>query len=101
MKRQNVGAGLVVMLTFGVWASALRAVVLMVLWRWFLVPLGAPPIGIATAWGLGLIAMLLLPTPDPADEPDALEYAVRLIAASVTGSVIALATGWIVQAVAS
>lgn len=49
----------------------LGGAVFALLWTWLVVPLGAPPVGIAQAIGLVLVLMLFKqPQQTPASEPD-------------------------------
>lgn len=41
--------------------GAVRAFAITYLWKWFVVPLGLPPIGIAHAYGLSLCLMVMTP----------------------------------------
>lgn len=56
----TIGAVALIGLLAGVLAT-LQGFVLVHLWAWFLVPLGLPPIGIAHAIGIALIAGMLAP----------------------------------------
>jgi hypothetical protein len=49
---------------FGVLLALLRGYVLSHLWGWFLVPLGAPPIGMVCAIGISIILSFLVVQPD-------------------------------------
>lgn len=55
-----MGAILGVLFFVGIFTGAicLNAMVLVVLWKWFLIPLGLPSINLATAVGLGAIVSL-------------------------------------------
>jgi len=46
-------------LAFGTVVTILRALVLVQLWGWFIVPLGAPSVGMVMAMGIALVASLL------------------------------------------
>lgn len=47
------------LILLGIPVSIYRAWVLMTLWGWFVVPLGAPSIGMAWAYGLGNVYLVL------------------------------------------
>jgi hypothetical protein len=80
--------GMIVLLTL------YGALVLWVLWGWFIVPLGAPQIGIAWAIGIALVANLLAPTPAPAaSEKDAKQH----VTTSLLKPAVALAIGWVAK----
>lgn len=69
--------------------------VVSVLWGWFIVPLGAPPVGIAHALGLMLMASLpLLGLAKAKDEDDALFTIIK----SWVISLLALGCGWLYHA---
>lgn len=53
------GIGVILGITF---VFILRGFVLSILWAWFLVPLGVPPIGIAGAIGVTLMIDMFIPT---------------------------------------
>lgn len=55
------------------------ALVLQVLWGWFLVPAGAPPLNFATAVGVVLIVALLAPRPGVADDDDGPWFAMLVL----------------------
>jgi hypothetical protein len=66
---------------------------LWVLWGWFMVPLGLPPIGIAWAIGLSTIFAMVAPTPAPAPEGKAKNHLVAIIAKPA----LALVSGFVVK----
>ena len=68
-----------------------RAFVLSVLWGWFLVPMGAPAIGVALAYGLLLVVEVAKPArPDPDNVAETLVFSALLNA-------LVLATGYLVH----
>jgi hypothetical protein len=44
-------------------ASLINGVVVMLLWRWYVVPFGLPALSLAWAIGVGLVALALSPMP--------------------------------------
>lgn len=65
------------------------------LWRWFLVPLGVPPVGVAHAIGLAALASLLVRGGSSSfDADDALERTVALFLVSVVLPAFFLCVGW-------
>ena len=79
----------VVMLVIGV----LNAFVVSSLWGWFVVPLGMPSIGIAHAWGLGILVGMFQFPPQKLDDDEAWW---RPIVQAVTRSLVALGVGLVV-----
>lgn len=65
-------------LPFSVVLFFLHGVALSVLWGWFLVPFGLPPIGLAWAVGLGCVSGMLVPTPPPVSKDDAFNHQVSI-----------------------
>jgi hypothetical protein len=61
----EVAAGCVAGIALSIPLGIYRAWVLMLLWGWYVVPLGAPDIGMAHAYGLSLIALLCTMTREP------------------------------------
>ncbi len=81
----------------GVGVAIFSGFVLSVLWAWFLVPLGAPEIGIATAIGLSMIVSLVTgkyakALSDNEELSDTAKTVCQYLA-----PVVALAIGWVVQ----
>lgn len=74
----------------------LDGLVLQVLWGWFLVPLGLPPIGVAMAIGLGAIATFMFPSSIPRTEKgQELEQFVDTLVNWVLKLVLVLAIAWV------
>lgn len=67
--------------------------VLYILWGWFVVPLGVPPIGIAWAIGISAVSALLVPTPPSPTEDQRTEHLAGVLAKPL----IALAIGWVAK----
>ena len=81
---------------------ALRAWTLSVLWAWFAVPLGCPPIGVAHAAGLvGVLGFLFFnpvrPTKDKPDGIGAVAWVALMLGAHVGVAALALSVGWVLQ----
>lgn len=53
--------------------------VLVVLWAWFMTPLGLPQIGFAWALGLMCVAEMFTSTPPPVPEEHSLQHIVNLL----------------------
>jgi hypothetical protein len=73
----------------------LHAFAVWVLWGWFLVPLGVPPIGIA--WAIGLVSLASLfqympPTPAPPVPAEQEKW--TKLAGDCARAPVALAIGW-------
>lgn len=77
--------------------SIYRAWVFSVLWRWFVVPLGAPSIGVAVTFGLLVMVGLLHPTDYEPPRPPVTQMVLTSLLVSSTG----LAFGWVALQVAS
>jgi dolichyl-phosphate-mannose--protein O-mannosyl transferase len=79
-------------------ATLWRAWVLTVLWVWFLVPLGAPAITIATAIGISLVAGMFtthLQTKSDS-EKDVSALVGKALGHAIGGPAIVLFIGWVV-----
>jgi hypothetical protein len=70
---------------------AANAVLVEWCWRWFLVPLGVPPIGLAHAAGIGILATLLTGSLGPQDK--------RSLKDQVTNAIFVAAMRWVIFAV--
>jgi hypothetical protein len=95
-------AGCLGTLILGVGAEVAGALlngwVLSVLWGWFLVPLGIPPILILHAIGVGVtISLLTSHGPKGKDERTSTEKMREAIAFMFMTPLVALAMGWIVH----
>ncbi len=75
--------------------TILRGLVLSTLWRWFLVPLGAPAIGIAAAIGISVIVAMLTANPHAATNEKT--TALQKTWLSILLPLVSLLSGWIVQ----
>lgn len=74
--------------------ALLDGVVLLALWRWFAVPLGAPNVGLAHAIGLG--ALISLATHQTIlNDLDDYDRNVQLVGDAISAPLTALAIGWI------
>lgn len=65
----------------------LNALALSILWGWFAVPLGLPPIGVAMAVGLSTIVWLMTSSHKSEDELPFITYILKLV--------LLLEIGWI------
>lgn len=78
----------------------LRGWVLSTLWAWFLVPIGAPAIGIATALGIsviiGLFTMHLNHETVKVSNKSLPELFANIISKSIGSPLISLLVGWII-----
>ena len=72
--------------------ALIHAVVVRTLWSWFAVPLGAPDIGYAHAYGLALLISLLTYQPDSADGGNS---ALTVTIAALVRSAVTLAFAWV------
>jgi len=72
---------------------AWKAFALAVLWQWFFIPLGAPPIGMPVMAGILLFLNLIRPVPDAAPEKTKASAAARF-SVKALGPAIFLAFGW-------
>jgi hypothetical protein len=89
-----LGVLLIVGCLFGM--CVLDGVVLQVMWGWFIVPFGLPPISIAMAIGLGAIVNLMSNTHVPKiQDGDEIEEFVGRIVNWLIKLVLMLAIGWI------
>lgn len=70
-----------------------RGYVLSVLWRWFVVPLGVPTLGVAHAVGIAT-TVYLLRKGSKREEIDR-EYIIRATATSIVAPATALLIGWL------
>lgn len=77
-------------------ASIWRGFVLSILWGWFAVPLGLPPIGIAWAIGVATVVGMLAGSysEDKEDKDDGWKKVIVLFVAPL----IALGVGWVAHA---
>lgn len=83
-------------------AALLRGWVLSLLWAWFVVPLGVPPITYLHAVGISLLASLLTHKNSPADDAalekkNAHEKIVEGIATMLVGPLFVLLLGWLIH----
>ncbi len=74
----------------------LHAYALSMLWLWFIVPLGAPVLGLVPALGVQLVVNAMLQRPPPKVDPENPELAQKAIAVLVVPLAL-LAFGWIVK----
>lgn len=90
-----VSAGLVLIAGAVFLAAVCNGFALWLLWGWFMVPLGIPPIGIAWAVGLSTVATMLLPSPSRA-KSDGGEWYIPLL--ELLGKpALALLVGWVAK----
>lgn len=75
--------------------AVLRGLVLSTLWRWFLVPLGAPAIGITGAIGISVIVAMLTVNPHAATNEKT--TSLQKTTLSVLMPLVSLLAGWITQ----
>ncbi len=97
-------AALLSLIALNVPLGLLRGWVLSVLWRWFLVPLGLPGLGVAQAWGIAtIIAMLVFQggRSDEDTEESPFLRIVNVVIKSVLLSFLSLLIGYIAHASAS
>lgn len=83
-------AGALGLIAIAVGLALFNAVVLQVMWGWFVVPMGAPAIGLAHAYGLTLLLTLFRRFPDKSED---LSWVTKRIVANL----FALLLGWIAQ----
>lgn len=74
-----------------------KGYVLSVLWGWFVVPLGAPPVTIPVAIGVSLVVSLLTKSVRPTDIDGELQLGKQAYIAAA-GPALMLFVGWIVKA---
>ncbi len=92
-------------LILGIAVGLLRAWAAIVMWGWYVVPLGAPRIGVAVAWGLGFLVGVLniQPPAKPLQQLGGGDGEVaKVMAPFITSIFIILAylgAGWVIQAV--
>lgn len=83
-------------------AGLTHAVVASVLWRWFVVPLGAPTIGVAHVYGLLCIVWLLrAPRTSNPSEPATWERLWPLVFTALSTPLVELGCGWLALQVMS
>jgi len=93
-----MGAIIGVLLAIGVVVgmALLDGLVLSVMWGWFLVPLGLPPIGLAMAIGIGAIVSLVTSTHvHKSRKGEEIDELVESLINAVLKLVILLVVGWI------
>lgn len=90
----NVFAGVVIVPLVLAATSIWRGFVLSILWGWFLVPLGMPPLTVAYAIGVSLIVGFLTVRHSKEDEQP--EYGKAMLRVTLVPA-FALAFGWIVS----
>jgi hypothetical protein len=74
-------------------AALLEGWVLSVMWRWFIVPLGAPVISIPAAIGIALLAGMLT---HQTRNPDEVEWE-HLLSSALIAPPFILLVGWVVK----
>lgn len=72
----------------------IRGWVVSVLWGWFMVPLGARPIGLAWAYGLCILGVILSGATGTAKEPSDAKPMIQGIAYALV-PLILLGLGWV------
>jgi hypothetical protein len=88
------------LIPYAILLTILRGWTISVVWGWFIVPMGAPSIGIAQAIGLSCFASIFtigLKT-DVADQGDEVERVVTAILNAVVSYALILGTAYIVKA---
>jgi hypothetical protein len=76
------------------WTVLFNGAVLVMLWRWFITPFGAPPLGLAHAIGIAMTVHYLTRTTDLAEIEEEHRWWARP-ASSVLAGLIALGIGWL------
>lgn len=74
-------------------AAVIEGFVLTVLWRWFMVPLGAPLLTIPTAIGIALIVGMLTHQHSKQDD----DAWIHKLVGGLTGPPLILCVGWVVK----
>jgi hypothetical protein len=94
-------AALIAVLSFAVYmvfASILRGWVLSILWSWFVVPMGAPVVGITHAIGISMVvSFLTYQHIDNDSDKSGIETTIALCLSGLIQSVLALGLGWVVH----
>lgn len=85
----------------GIPTDALRAFVAVQLWGWFVTPLGVPPLGFFQAWGLVVFIGFIRSSYRSERSAKPMEHVLKLVAHSVTASLVAWGSGAIITAVAA
>ena len=76
--------------------AVLYTLVLSVLWRWFLLPLGLPELSLPHLYGVAIIVSLLtIETPKPDSDGDPISAVIAGIFMSLFRLGIVLAAGWV------
>ncbi len=89
------------LLVLSVPCSLYNAFMFTFMWRWFIIPLGAPTIGTIHAWGLFLCFSFLTSsfTRDKHDKDDPIRNAVIILVISMLTSTFATGMGYILHQV--
>jgi hypothetical protein len=75
----------------------LKAYVLVKLWVWFLIPLGAIEIGYVDALGITLVANFIVAKSKPEHiKPENMKEALTEVATHFLASLVVLALGWVI-----
>lgn len=78
--------------------AVLRGWVLSILWAWFLVPMGLPPISIPYAIGISLVfGMLAKDSYSKSDDDDTREDTIKRLVGIYVAPLLILFIGWIVK----
>ena len=78
-------------------ALLFEAFVVMTMWRWFVVPLGAPALGMAMAYGVSLTVAFVVKSPHAVRKDDGL---LNLMGRQIGWSVACLTFGYLAHLVA-
>lgn len=89
---KSVGGGTLVVL-FTVPYLVLNCYVAWCLWYWFVVPLGAPRIGLLEMWGLSLAINYLINDPNQASQGSSLQK----VGMSLAKPIVGLIVGWVLH----
>lgn len=94
-RRSQEGAGTALVIGFlvSIPLGLYKGWVIHLLWRWFVVPLGVDPIGVAHAWGLSLLVGLMTVQRDSERAETPLEGLFQVVFLSLMLSTLALAFG--------
>lgn len=89
---------MLIVLCVGIPAAIYRGWALSLLWGWFFVPLGLPPIGIVVAIGISLTVNFLSQGYIPPNVLDGDDYGIKALVYSIMLTTWSIVVGWIVAA---